>query len=156
MRELSVLDYHPETIHAKRKHQIFQQNDEFSRIHTHAEQAMIGEYINLQIAPAVLYITIRKGVQESAIRILVRQIYNHIQTGVSRILVKHTKKGNFIYKQWLSSKLLKSISEIELYKRFIDITNAGKRTVTVIIRQNIAKGNIQQLWSQNHSLLLDK
>jgi hypothetical protein len=45
------------------------------------------------------------------------------------------------------------MSEEEFFQRLMGITKNGKRTVTLMMRQNIKKGNIHLLWENNHSLL---
>ena len=119
-----------------------------------AQSADIGEYISLKLLPAVIYITIRKGVQLTALQILARQILEHSRTDATRILLQHKPKtGRFAYHTWLTSRTMKDMDETALYNKILTITKQGKRTQTLVIRQNIRRGRIHDLWNTNFSLL---
>jgi hypothetical protein len=127
---------------------------EMARTNDRSEQARIGEYVQVDIAPQVLYIKIVKGAQEHAIRILAARLYEHVQSAVTRLFLKKAARtGKFSYSLWLPAKTLQAISQPELFERIRKITNGMKKSVTIIVKQNIEKGSIQELWSKKHTLL---
>jgi hypothetical protein len=153
-QELALMQNHPYITQAREQKASFLTADEFSRTHPTAEQARIGEYCKVDIAPRQLYIKLFKGIQTDAIRILARRLHAHVQTGVTRFLLKHKpRRGTFSYAVWLPSTTLKGITEDELYTRLLNITNSGKKNVNILVRQNIVQGYIQDLWATTHSLL---
>ena len=148
------LKYHPETHLKQRAMTMAHQYDDFRRVHEHAQQAQVGEYISLNILPAMLYITIRKGVQIEALRILCRQIASHCQGQRTRILLKRSPKSKkFSYREWLSAKQMAKLDEKGLLVHFLNKSADRQKTLQLIVRQNIAQGKIQELWSEKHSLL---
>jgi hypothetical protein len=127
---------------------------EFAKMHDSAEQARIGEFVQLDIAPQVLYVKIIRGAQEQAIRILTARLYEHIQSAVTRLFIKKsTRTGRYTYSLWLSAKVLQGMSESGLYERIAKLTHNMKRAVTIIVKQNISSGSIQELWKKKHSLI---
>ena len=157
--EVAYRTPHPQAEHTESTLKNMFKQHEFATAHEKSEQTRIGEYVQLEIAPKILYIKILKGAQEQAIRILARRLYEHINSAVTRLFIKKsgTKKysyfGKYSYKLWLSAKLLQSISEPELFSRIREITNGMKKSVTIIVKQNISVGSIQELWNIKHSLL---
>ena len=148
------LQYHPETHLRKRALQASKQYDDFRRVHERSQQTQVGEYISLNILPAMLYITIRKGVQIAALKILCERLATHCQGQPTRILLKHSpKSGKFTYTPWLSSKVLESLDAHGLFVRFINRSKDRTKTLQIIVRQNIATGKIQQLWDSKRTLL---
>ena len=104
--------------------------------------------------PACLYITVKKGVQLTAIQILCRQLIEHSRYAPTRIMLQfRPKTGKFSYNTWISSTKMSQHDETSLYHRFLNITKEGKRTQTFLVRQNIRKGHIHEIWHLNHSLL---
>jgi len=102
----------------------------------------------------MLYITIRKNVQISALKILCRQLIKHFQGASTRILLKQSlRTGKFSYQVWLASRVVEQLDENSLLMRFLNASNSRKKTLQIIVRQNIARGKIQELWDQKHSLL---
>jgi hypothetical protein len=127
---------------------------EFARTNDRSEQARIGEYVRVDVSPQVLYVKIIKGAQEQAIRILTSRLYEHIQSAVTRLFLKQsTRTGRYSYSLWLPAKTLQSITELDLFERIRKKTNGMKKTITIIVKQNIEKGAIQALWQNTHSLL---
>jgi ABC-type phosphate transport system auxiliary subunit len=127
---------------------------ELARTNDRSEQARIGEYVQVDIAPQVLYVKIVKGAPEHAIRILAARLYEHVQSAVTRLFLKKgARTGKFSYSLWLPAKTLQAISQPELFERIRKITNGMKKSVTIIVKQNIEKGSIQELWSKKHTLL---
>jgi hypothetical protein len=152
--EEARLKYHPESHMKKKAIEVAKQYDDFRRVHEHSQQAQVGEYISLNILPAMLYITIRKNVQTSALKILCRQLIRHFQGASTRILLKHSiRTGKFSYRVWLPSSIVEQLDENSLLMRFLNASNDRKKTLQIIVRQNIARGKIQELWDQKHSLL---
>ena len=148
------LQYHPETHLRKRALQASKQYDDFRRVHERSQQTQVGEYISLNILPAMLYITIRKGVQIAALKILCERLAVHCQGQPTRILLKHSpKSGKFTYTPWLSSKVLESLDAHGLFVRFINRSKDRTKTLQIIVRQNIANGKIQELWENRKTLL---
>jgi hypothetical protein len=148
------MKYHPENHMRKKALEVSKQYDDFRRVHEHSEQAQVGEYISLNILPAMLYITIRKNVQMTALKIISKQLVKHFRGESTRVLLKHSPKtGKFSYKTWLTSDTVSKLDESGLLARFLNATKDGKKTIQIIVRQNIAKGKIQELWTQKHSLL---
>ena len=138
----------------KSAHHRFVQSDEFAKIREDSEQAQIGKFIKLDIHPKQLHIKIFKGIGDKAMKILSERLHEHIQTGDTKIVIKRSvKKGTYTYTTWLSVKDLKQISKEELLKKLLALTKEGKQQVQIIVRQNIAQGFIQELWSKKHSLL---
>ena len=118
------------------------------------DSADIGEYITLKLLPAVVYVHIKSGVQLTGLQILARQIIEHSQSDPTRILLQHRpKSGKFTYHVWLSTKVMKIIDETGLYQKLHQITKGGKRSQTLVIRQNMRTGYIHSLWNLHHSLL---
>ena len=123
-------------------------------ISSQAQAADIGQYISLRLLPTVVYVHIKKAVPLTAVQILARQIKEHSLTSPTRILLQHRPKtGRFQYHVWLSSKIMSQIDETELYKRILTITKEGKRALTLVLRQNIRRGHIHELWNLSHTLL---
>ena len=152
--EEARLRYHPESHMKKKAIEVAKQYDDFRRVAEHAQQAQVGEYISLNILPAMLYITIRKNVQISALKILCRQLIKHFQGASTRILLKQSlRTGKFSYQVWLASSVVEQLDENSLLMRFLNASNSRKKTLQIIVRQNIARGKIQELWDQKHSLL---
>jgi hypothetical protein len=152
--EIHRLRTHPLQDSYEDSKRAFEQKDPFSSSSKYAEAASIGEYIKLELMPAVIYIKILKHVQIPALRILARQLFAHCQRGETRIHLKQSRRtGKFNYGLWLSAKRLHTMSEEEFYQKLMGITKNGKRTVTLMVRQNIQKGSIHLLWENNHSLL---
>ena len=148
------LQYHPETHLKKRALQASKQYDDFRRVHERSQQTQVGEYISLNILPAMLYITIRKGVQIAALKILCERLATHCQGQPTRILLKHSpKSGKFTYTPWLSSKVLETLDAHGLFVRFINRSKDRTKTLQIIVRQNIATGKIQELWDSKRTLL---
>ena len=148
------LQYHPETHLRKRALQASKQYDDFRRVHERSQQTQVGEYISLNILPAMLYITIRKGVQIAALKILCERLAAHCQGQPTRILLKHSpKSGKFTYTPWLSAKVLESLDAHGLLVRFINRSKDRTKTLQIIVRQNIATGKIQELWESKRTLL---
>jgi ribosomal protein S10 len=132
----------------------FEQKDPLASSSKYAEAASIGEYIKLELMPAVIYIKILKHVQIPALRILARQLFAHCQRGETRVHLKQSRRtGKFNYGVWLKAKQLREMSEEEFYQRLMGITKNGKKTVTLMVKQNIQKGSIHLLWENQHSLL---
>jgi hypothetical protein len=132
----------------------FEQKDPFSSNSRYGEAASIGEYIKLELMPAVIYIKIVKHVQMQALRILARQLFAHCQRTETRIHLKQSRRtGKFSYNVWLNNKQLHTMSEEEFYVRLMGVSKNGKKTVTLMVRQNIRKGSIHLLWENQHSLL---
>ena len=148
-----VFKYHPEDHIKRNETKQTLADDSWSRVHKKAQVARIGEFINLEILPAVLYITVRRSVQPAALRIIVTRIFEHIKNVPTRILLKRGKSGRYLYKQWLSAKELAKLSLEELYAKFEAATLKRKRGISVIVRQRIARGRLQKLWERKHSLL---
>jgi hypothetical protein len=153
VHEIAYLRRHPHHQILNTSHRAFVRNDEFARINSESEQARIGEFCKVDIAPRTLYITIHKGIQRTALQILSKRIHEHTQTGTTRILLKRNKKGTYTYAVWLTSAVLKDITQSDLFQRFLDVTNNGTRAATLVVKQNIVKGHIQELWKNKHSLL---
>jgi hypothetical protein len=154
VHEIAHLRGHPHHEILSAAHQAFVRNDEFARINSESEQARIGEFCQVSIAPKTLYIKIHKGIQRTALQILCKRVHEHIQTGTTRILLKRRpKKGTYKYSVWLTSTVLKAITEEDLCHRLLDATNNGTRPVTLVVKQNIVKGHIQELWKNKHTLL---
>jgi hypothetical protein len=154
VHEIAHLRRHPHHEILNAAHRSFVRNDEFARINSESEQARIGEFCQVSIAPKTLYIKIHKGIQRTALQILCKRVHEHIQTGTTRILLKRKpKKGTYTYAVWLTSTVLKDMTEEDLCQRMLDVTNNGTRPVTLVVKQNIVKGHIQELWKNHHSLL---
>ena len=146
--------YHPETHRQEMARKKSVKNDDWSKIHQRAQQAQIGEYISLSILPAVLFINIRKAVQITALQIIVKRIVEHATGVPTRILLKKSiRTGKYTYKPWISSKELDRMGESGLFSRFISATNNRRRGISIIVRQNIARGKLQRLFERTHSLL---
>ena len=122
-------------------------------ISSNAESASVGDYITLKLLPAILYIHVKKRVQRDALRILARQLVLHISRSPTRILLQRKQTGKFGYRVWLGSTALRVMSEEALYQKLLTVTHEGKKSVTLVVRQNIRKGNIHRLWERDHSLL---
>ena len=138
----------------KRKHKRSLQSDEFSKIQEDSEVATIGDFVRLDIMPKMLYIKILKGISENALSILSARLHAHVQTGDTKIVLKKkVKQGKFAYTTWLGVKELKHMSKEDLFSRLQKLSQFGVKSVYIIVRQNIAKGFIQDLWQRKHSLL---
>jgi hypothetical protein len=145
---------HPLHEAAETRKRAFEKSDPLSSTSKYAESAAIGEYIKLSLLPAVIYVKILKHVQIQALRILARQLFAHCQLTDTRIHLKQSQRtGKYNYGVWLSTKQIKTISEEEFYKKLMGVTKNGKKSVTLMIRQNIRKGSIHMLWETQHSLL---
>jgi hypothetical protein len=146
--------YHPEDHRQEVARKKAVANDDWTKVHARSQAAQIGEYISLSILPAVLYITIRKGVQLTALRIIVKRIVEHAAGRPTRILLKKSiRTGKYTYKPWLSSTELETMGEDGMFARFMKATNNRRRGISIIVRQNIARGRLQSLWEQKHTLL---
>jgi hypothetical protein len=154
IEELSYRKPHPVAAQkADQLDKMFKSNV-FAQVNAHSEQARIGEYVMLEISPQVLHIKIAKGVQNAALKILTTRVYEHVQSATTRLfLKKSTRTGKFSYKLWIGAQVLKDMSENDLFERILKVTNDRKRSVTIIVKQNIFQGSIQALWEQKHSLL---
>ena len=156
--------FRPEEVHRLRKHPLndaykqkrkaFEQIDPKSHTSRYAEAAAIGEYIKLELMPAVIYIKILKHVQIQALRILARQLLYHCQREPTRIHLKQSRRtGKYSYNVWLSNKKIQPLDENGFYTKLMGITNNGTKSVTLMVKQNKRKGNLQRLWETQHSLL---
>jgi exopolysaccharide biosynthesis predicted pyruvyltransferase EpsI len=145
---------HPSHVISKLRRKNVLHSDEFSKIREDSEVATIGDYVKLDIMPKMLYVTIFKGISDNALSILTDRLHAHVKTGETKIVLKKkVKKGKFIYSTWLSVKELKHMSKEQLLLRLQKLTDNGRRNVYIIVRQNIARGYIQNLWDEKHSLL---
>jgi hypothetical protein len=154
IQEISRLSSHPLQRVKRENDRNFVTSDEFSKIHEHSEMAMIGEFIKLDIAPKMLHIKIFKGITDKGLSILADRLVQHAKTGETKIMLKRSvKKGKYTYTSWLTVKDLKGMSKEELLKRLLTLTKEGSRVVQIIVRQNVEKGFIQDLWARKHSLL---
>jgi hypothetical protein len=145
---------HPAHEAHKQSKAAFEKKDPFSTNSKYAEAASIGEYIKLELLPAIIYVTIKKNVQVHAVRILSRQLFLHCGKTDTRIQLKQSQRtGKYTYNVWLRTKQLKTMSEDEFFKKLMGVTKNGNRTVTLMVRQNIRKGSLHVLWENEHSLL---
>ena len=102
----------------------------------------------------MLYIHIKKGVLEFALKILTKRIVEHAAGGDTRILRKQNKKGKFSYKIWIGTKAMSGLDEEKLYEKLLKLTKNRKRSATILVRQKmIPKGNVHELWDTSFSLL---
>lgn len=151
--EIYRLKTHPLHNASKERKRAFEKNDMLTSS-GYAEAASIGEYIKLSLMPAVIYVKILKHVQIQAIRILGRQLFMHCRKQDTRIHLKQSQRtGKYTYNVWLSTKQIKSLTEDEFYKKLMGVTKNGKRSVTLMVKQNIRKGSIHMLWQNEHSLV---
>jgi hypothetical protein len=154
VEEVAYRRPHPHTEHQDETLSNLFRQHVFARTNDRSEQARIGEYVQLDIAPQVLYIKVAKGAQEEAIRILTSRLYEHIQSAVTRLFLKQsTRTGRYTYSLWLSARTLQAMSESDLFERIRKITKGMTKPVTIIVKQNISSGSIQELWSKKHTLL---
>jgi hypothetical protein len=154
VEELAYRRPHPSAQHHESSIANMFRQHEFARTNDRSEQARIGEYVRVDVAPQVLYVKILKGAQEQAIRILTSRLYEHIQSAVTRLFLKQsTRTGRYSYSLWLPARTLQSITEAGLLERIRKISKGMKKTITIIVKQNIEKGAIQALWENRHTLL---
>ena len=148
------LHFHPDTHLRKQELEKSKQYDDFARVHERGQQARLGEYISMNILPAMLYITIRKSVQIEALRILCQRLIQHARGAATKIMLKHNpKSGKFSYRNWISTSVMAHLEVDGLLRKFLNVSNDRRKTLQILVRQNIAKGQIQQLWESRHSLL---
>jgi hypothetical protein len=153
-QEIAYLGAHPVRQLKRRKAREFATNDEFGKIREDGDAATIGEFIKLDIAPRILHIRIFGGITEKALSILSERLVEHIKSGATKIMLKRSvKKGTFAYSNWLTVKDLEKMTLQQLLSRLLALTKQGTKTVQLIVRQNIERGYIQDLWQRKHSLL---
>ena len=115
--------------------------------------ANISEFIQLRLLPAVIYVHIQKKCPQSALQILAKRIVEHSQTEPTRILMQHGKKGKFKYKVWISTQLMKTMTETLFFEKLLVITKERTRAVTIVIRQKIRRSTMHELWDSQYSFL---
>lgn len=148
------LHFHPDTHLRKQELEKSKQYDDFARVHERGQQARLGEYISMNILPAMLYITIRKSVQIEALRILCQRLIQHARGAATKIMLKHSpKSGKFSYRNWISTSIMAHLEVDGLLRKFLNVSNDRRKTLQILVRQNIAKGQIHQLWESRHSFL---
>jgi hypothetical protein len=129
------------------------QQEPLGEISSNAQSAMLGQYISMKILPAVIYIHIKKGVEQYALQILAKQLIKHARGIPTRILVKQNVHGKFAYNSFLTTKIMSALDDNSLYERLLSKTKDRKRAVTLVIRQKLREGHLHELWNSEHSFL---
>jgi hypothetical protein len=146
--------FHPERRQQEVARQKAANSDTWAAAHRNAQVAQIGEFINLEILPAVLYINIRRSVQVAALKIIAKRIMEHARGRDTRLLLKKSlRTGKYQYKGWVGTKELARMTKENLFTRLLTATNQRRRGVSIIVRQKIARGRLHDLWNKKHSLL---
>ena len=122
------------------------------RVHG-GEPATIGDHIQLRLLPATIYIHIEKKVPRAALQILARRIVEHSTAAPTRIMVKHGRGGKFSYRVWISTEVMKTMTDTLFFEKLLLLTKDRTRAQTIVLRQKIRRAHIHELWSQNNSLL---
>ena len=144
-----VQKYHPST---RRQHMISQmklRQDDLVKRREASQKAGIGEYVSLDITPAIIYITIRKGAQLNALKLVAKRVFTHCKGTPTSILVK----GKGKYTRWLTPEVIAMLSQDDILERLINKTAVGKKTIKIMIRQKKSIGKIHELWETKHTLL---
>ena len=115
--------------------------------------ANLGEYIKLKILPASIHIHIRRGVQETALKLLAKRIIEHRGDNPTTILHKRIRKKKTRLTEWLKSHELSKLDVDALFQRLLKLTNDRKKNVTIIVKQGLKGGAIHDLWDKTNSLL---
>jgi hypothetical protein len=129
------------------------QQEPLGEISSNAQSAMLGPNISMKILPAVIYIHIKKGVQQYALQILAKQLIKHARGVPTRMLVKQNVRGKFAYNDFLTTKVMSTLDDNSLYERLLSKTKDRKRAVTLVIRQKLREGHLHELWNSEHSFL---
>jgi hypothetical protein len=113
----------------------------------------LGSYIKIKVNPSTIHICIKKNVQEKALRMLADRIIEHAKGGPTRIVLKRTVKGKYIYSEWISTKSLAKMDGKILFERFMKQTKKRTRYVTIILKQKHFGGAIHERIEKGQSLI---
>ena len=153
MQEISVLKPHP--MYSRVQEQLLQKSEReqpLGSVHG-GKPAMIGDSIQLKLLPATIYIHIDKKCPRAALQILCQRIVEHSKAAPTRILVKHGRKGKFSYRVWISTTVMKGMTDALFCEKLLILTKDGLRAQTLVLRQHIRRAHMHELLDRNNSLL---
>ena len=136
------------------EHRVYEMSRINDPLHTTAGRpASLGSYIQLKVNPSAIHICIKKNVQEKALQMLSDLIMKHNKTGPTRIVLKRTEKGRFVYSEWISTAALSKINSATLFDRLLKQTKNRTKYVYIILRQKHVGGAIHDRVKESESLL---
>ena len=84
---------------------------------------------------------------------LADRIIEHAKGGPTRIVLKRTVKGKYIYSEWISTKSLAKMDGNILFERFMKQTKKRTRYVTIILKQKHLGGAIHERIQKGQTLI---
>ena len=115
--------------------------------------ADLGRFISMKSLPSATDICIKRGVQRHALRILAQRILEQHGENPTRILLKRTKKGKYIYTEIISRKALSSMTLEQLASKIINLVASRKNYTHLIVRPVYRGGRIHDRIKSNFTLL---
>ena len=93
----------------------------------------LGSYVQFKVNPRAIHICIKKGVQDDALKLLSERIIEHAKSGATRIVLKRTDRGRYVYDDWISAKALSSMDQDTLFQRLAKLAKKYKNYVNIIL-----------------------
>jgi hypothetical protein len=113
----------------------------------------LGSFIELKVQPRVIYICIKKRVQQKALKMLAERIIQHAKGAPTRIILRRSHKGKYTYGEWASTKALSKMDAKALYDRLIKATKKRTKYITLILKQKRVGGAIHEAIKKTRSLI---
>ena len=117
------------------------------------ETGSLGSRIQVKVMPSVIYICIKKGVQEAALKMLADRIVEHAKTAPTRVLLKRSHKGKYSYSEFISTKALSALSVQDLTARLLKATRNRTKYITLALKQQRVGGAIHDRIRKSRSLI---
>ena len=113
----------------------------------------LGSRIQIKVMPSVIYICIKKAVQEEALKLLADRIMEHTKTAPTRILLKRSSKGKYSYTEWISTKAMGTLTIQDLVARLLKATRNRTKYITLALKQQRVGGAIHDRIRKSRTLI---
>jgi len=113
----------------------------------------LGSFITVKVNPSNIHICVKKGVQEQALQMLSQRILEHAKSGPTRLVLKRSQRGKYIYSEWISTKALAGMDVQALLDRLLKQTRTRKKYITFILKQQHVGGAIHTRIQKGRTLL---
>ena len=116
-------------------------------------KSTLGSFIQMKSSPSTTHICIKKGVQKLALRRLAEHIKTQSTTHPSRLLIKRSVKGRYVYRSLVSSKKLKTMDVEELHTLLMGLIKRKTKYIQLQLKPNQRGGSLNSMSENQISML---